>query len=107
MMFSKSLLDMILEWTNGRIRLQQNGIAQLHRSEMLQYLAFLLVSHTTGLSFEKTIDALKVFGTVLPTLERVRWMLANILAFPIVGRGNEKFLYLDDSALSDFRPYEI
>lgn len=55
----------------------------------MQCLAILLVSHTTGLSFEKTTDVLKKFDTELLSLKQVRLISANLLEFLMVGSGKD------------------
>lgn len=72
---------------NGKIRLVDDGTLLLRERDMLQYFSVLLVLHTTGFTMEKSIDALNHFGAVLHSLQRMRWLSASLLVFPITERG--------------------
>lgn len=88
-MMAGNLLNKVMEWMNGFVRLSENAESLLQEKDMLQYLAVMLCSHTTGLTMAKSIDLLKRFGAVVPSLQRVRWVSQHLLAFPIVGRGKD------------------
>lgn len=90
MLMTGSLLTKIMEWMNGKVMIVADGTSLLQEKDMIQYLDALLCSHTTGLTMEEFTDVLKVFGAVVPLLQRVRWVSENLLAFPIVGRGNDE-----------------
>lgn len=60
---------------------KNDGTMALHKSDMLQYVAVLIVFHTTGLSLEKSIDVLKQHGAVVLSAQRVHWMASHLIAF--------------------------
>lgn len=37
------------------------------------------------------MDVLKQYGAVVPPIQRVRWIAAHLIAFPVVGRGGDGF----------------
>lgn len=56
---------------------------------MIQCLAVLLRFYATGVRTEKSIEVLKMFGGIVPSLKSMRWVSENLLAFPNVGRRND------------------
>lgn len=83
----QGLLRQITHWLNENIRLNYPSKEAVTFSDMLRYVAVLLLSHTTGLSFEKTIDVLRQSGCIPPPLEAIRFISANVMAYSATGRG--------------------
>lgn len=87
MMVERVLMN-IREWINEGIRLREEVVEVVHKRDMFHYLAVMLSSHTTGLTLDKTVDILKKFGAIVPSVDRVRWIADHVLAYPVVGRTN-------------------
>lgn len=80
------LLD-VMEWTNGLIRLANDGFETFLMEEMLQYLvAVMLSSQTSGFSIERKMDIRKHFGAFAPEIDLIRCIYDNLLNFAVVGR---------------------
>lgn len=56
------------------------------KSNVCKYVAVLLLSHTTGFSFDTTINMFRRFGAVSLSPDRVFWLPKNMLAYFINGR---------------------
>ena len=89
-LFTDELLQKCMQWTNERIVLHDLPVERLKMWDMYRFLSVMLLSHTTGLSLEKTITILRRFATTPPLLERVRFIASNIRAFSAMGRGGTK-----------------
>lgn len=87
--FIDAALKQVMEWMNTKTRLTDNASEVVSLSEMYQYLAVMICSHTTGLSYSKTVDTMQRFAACTPNLERVRWISENLLAFSPIGRGDD------------------
>lgn len=70
-MMEEGLPSMIMEWMNGYIRIDDDGTAVIHLSEMLQYFAVILCSHTTGQTMAEKIDLRKRHSAVVPSKRMV------------------------------------
>lgn len=77
----------LTEWQNELTRLQHPAINAIKLSEMYQYVAVLLLPHTPGLRFGKTIDILRQSGSATPSLQRIRFIANNIRAFSATSCG--------------------
>jgi hypothetical protein len=86
-LFSEELLKKCMQWTNEHIVLHELPMNRLNLWDMWRYLAVTLLSHTTGLSIEKTIEMLQNVGASPPSLESVRRITTLIKAFSAMGRG--------------------
>jgi hypothetical protein len=86
------LMDDVLQqcrkWMNGHIALHARDTRPVGLDDLYRYVAVLLLSHLTGLSFEKTVSLLARLDCKPPSLDRVRYISRNILAHPATGRGN-------------------
>ncbi|PXF43275.1 hypothetical protein BWQ96_07002 [Gracilariopsis chorda] len=83
------VLLQLKEWLNELIRLRKLCIDAIKLSEMYRYIAVLLLSHTIGFSFCKTIDVHSHSGKSAPSLERIRFIASNILAFSATSHGQD------------------
>lgn len=88
-LFMNGLLRQCLDWLNEYLRLQNANIGRFHLADMYLFVSVLLFSHTTGLSFAKTVSVLRQAGCTQPPLEKVGFIASHILAYPATGRGRE------------------
>lgn len=88
-MMVERVLMKIRQWMNEGILLRDDTVKLVEKREMFQFLAVLLSSHTTGLTLNKICDMLKKFGSVVTSVERVRWISENVVAYALVGRWDE------------------
>lgn len=56
---------------------------------MYTFLSILLISHSTGFSQSKSIDLLHSFGCSIPTLNRVSFIIPNVMRYSTTGRGDD------------------
>jgi hypothetical protein len=82
------VLQQCRKWMNGHIALHALSTQPVGLNDLYRYVAVLLLSHLTGLSFEKTLFLLARLNCNPPSLDRVRFISRNILAHPATGRGN-------------------
>jgi hypothetical protein len=87
LLFAEDLLMKCMLWTNEYIVLHDLPMEKLNLWDMWRYPALTLLSHTTGLSLEKTVEMLHNLGASSPSFERVRHVMTHIKAFTAVGRG--------------------
>ncbi|PXF41823.1 hypothetical protein BWQ96_08471 [Gracilariopsis chorda] len=88
-LFANGVLHQLLEWLNAFIRLNDLDEPVPSLTDMYRYVAVLLLSHTTGLSFDKTVSVLRQSGSIVPSLDRVRFIAENILVYSLTGRGTD------------------
>lgn len=91
MILAGRLLDTVMEWMNGEIRLSEVGTAVLRKKDMIQYLAIMLCSHTTEMRLKSSIGILRRFGAVVPDVQRVGCISEHLLTCPVVERGWDSF----------------
>lgn len=84
-----SVLSQVMERMNSTIQLQVQDGNILTKEEMYQFVAKLLFSHTTCLSYSKSIDLLKRVGWYVPSLQIVWWVSKYIRGFSASGRGDD------------------
>lgn len=58
-------------------------------ADMYRFMAFLLLSHTIGLRFEKSIQTLRQSVYAAPSPHRVRFIAENIMEYSPTGRGSD------------------
>ena len=75
-------------WLNEHIALSNVGEEKVSMRDMYRYVSVLLLSHLTGLSFERTIAWLTEMNCNAPSLDRTRFISQNIKAFSATNRGN-------------------
>ena len=68
-------------WLNEHIALSNVGEEKVSMRDMYRYVSVLLLSHLTGLSFERTIALLTEMNCNVPSLDRTRFISQNIKAF--------------------------
>ncbi|PXF43284.1 hypothetical protein BWQ96_06981 [Gracilariopsis chorda] len=85
----QGLIDQLRNWANEYIRLRNKDQECVSIAEMYRYVSELLLSHTTGFSFEKNIEVLRQAGSTAPSLDRVRFIADNILEYAPTGRGRQ------------------
>lgn len=56
----------LLDWLNKYARLRSISQSPFTLSDMYRYVAVLLCSHTTGLSFDKALSVLRQAGSLPP-----------------------------------------
>jgi hypothetical protein len=84
-LFCEELLKKCMQWTNEHIALYDDSMKKLEVWDIWRYLADTLLSQTTGLSLEKTIEMLCSAMARMDSLEcSVYWDLVNLL---VSGRG--------------------
>jgi hypothetical protein len=81
------VLSLCKRWLNEMIARDESAFGRVTESDMLRYVSVLLLSHCTGFSLTKSIELLKQDGVQEPSLERVRFVSTNILAYSASGRG--------------------
>ncbi|CDF37457.1 unnamed protein product [Chondrus crispus] len=85
------LMDDVLQhcrkWMNEHIALHSLGTHPIGLDDLYRYVAVLLTSHLTGLSFEKTVDLFTRLNCNPPSTHRVRFISRNNLAHSATGRG--------------------
>lgn len=85
------VLQQCRKWLNGHIALHATNVPSarpVSMGDMYRYVAVLLLSHLTGLSFEKTVALFEQLQCNAPSLDRVRFISTHILAYSSTGRGN-------------------
>ena len=75
-------------WPNEYISLHSLPHDVVEMKDMYGYVAVLLLSHLTGISFEKTITLLLDLNCAPPSLDRMRFISMNIKGFSPTSRGN-------------------
>ena len=88
-LFMKLFLEQLMEWLNQFIRLRNLDTDPITLADMYRYVAVLLLSHTNGFSFGKTIYVLRKTESTIPSVERMRFIADNILAYSATGRGTD------------------
>lgn len=88
-LFIDTILQQLTKWINELIRLHELEQDVVSLSDMYFHVSVLLLSHTTGSSFQKTIDTLRHLGISTPSLERMRFVADNIVASSPTGRGRD------------------
>ena len=88
-LFVNRVLHQLMQWLNEFIRLHELKEPVPILADMSRYLSVPLLSHTTGLRFDKTVSVLHQSGTIVPSVERVRFIAENILAYFATGRGKK------------------
>lgn len=68
------------QWMNGMAALQYLDIRQIGVDDLYRYVAVLLLSHLTGLSFENTTYLLSDLNKALHLI-RVRYICTHMLAY--------------------------
>lgn len=89
-LFLIDTLTRCMGWLNQKIVLQALGRPQITIADLYRYLSIMLLSHCTGFSFVKSIDILHTLGSSTPSLEIVRFISGNIMAYSATGRGNDR-----------------
>lgn len=78
------LMDHVLQqcrnWMNEHTALYSLGTRPIGLHDLYRYVAVLLTSHLTRLSFEKTVDLFTRLNCNPPSTHRVRFTSRNILA---------------------------
>ena len=87
-LFMNGLLHQLCEWLNEMIRMNNNDDV-ITVADMYRYVSVLLLSHTSGFSFDKSITILRQSGCLPPSVERVRFIADNVKAFSATGRGQD------------------
>lgn len=88
-LFCKETLSQCMRWLNEFIILKKPSRDRLTLPEMYRFFAVFICSHTTGLSYTKTIEVLRCLGCKPPSLATVRYISSHILAYPATGRGSD------------------
>lgn len=83
------LIEKVREWMNESIRMQETVSITITKSHTYRFLSALLLSHCTGFSYVNTIELLRNFGATAPSLERMRFISSNIVAFAPTSRGKD------------------
>lgn len=74
----------LVQITNSRVRAQNEDAKSLFatkRHKILQFLSTLLTSHTTSLAIYRFINWFKKFGEAATSIDRMRWISDNLVAF--------------------------
>jgi hypothetical protein len=87
-LFMADALAVCGRWLNEKVVLDGSAFGRVTESDLLRYVSVLLLSHCTGFSLTKSIELLKQDGVQEPSLERVRFVSSNILAYSASGRGD-------------------
>eukprot|EP00474_Spongospora_subterranea_P007755 CRZ08213.1 hypothetical protein [Spongospora subterranea] len=83
------VLTQCLHWLQDYVRLHDVGNApELSMSAMYQYLAMMFYSHCTGFSLNHTWTIMEKLNQHTPSLDVIRFISQNILAFSPSNRGN-------------------
>lgn len=85
-LFMDELLHTCMNWLNEYIDLQRRSMKPLTIYDLYRYVAILLMSHCTGLNFEKTIDIMQREGCKTPSPEEMKFISNHILAFSPTAR---------------------
>ena len=88
-LFMDESLHTCMTWLNEYIVLQRRSMKPLTIYDLHRYVAILLMSHITGLGFQKTIDIMQRDGCKTPSLEEIRFISNHILAFSPTERGQD------------------
>lgn len=88
-LFMDGILYQLLQWFKELTRLKELDQGLLKLSDMYRYVSVLLLSHTSGFSFAKTIEIRKQSGSSITSLEIVRFIADKILAYSATGRGSD------------------
>lgn len=83
------ILKQLTEFINEKIRFHELGQYLLHQLEMYMNVSVILLSHTTCLRFGKTIAVLCKAVSTISSVDRLRFILDNILADSSTVRGGE------------------
>ncbi|CDF41179.1 unnamed protein product [Chondrus crispus] len=83
------VLHKCLDWTNESIVLKHLSISPLRMSDMYSFLGVSVFSQCSGFSLAKSLFFLSKLDCPVPTLQLVRFISANILAFSATGRGDQ------------------
>ena len=88
-LFMSSAIQQCTEWLNELVQLRGLSDTGITDADMYRYVSVLLLSHCSGFSFEKATTLLTQAGCVTPSLELIRFISSNILAYSPTGRGSE------------------
>ena len=86
-LFCREVLEMCREFINAHSTLQRLEVT-VSPADMYRFLAILMYSHCTGFCFEFCINQLRQLGCHVPSLDRVRFICGNILAYSPTNRGD-------------------
>ena len=87
-LFMGDVLEQCETWLNEYISLHNLPADVVEMKDMYGYVAVLLLSPLTGISFEKTITLLLDLNCAPPSLDRMRFISMNIKGFSPTSRGN-------------------
>jgi hypothetical protein len=88
-LFMGDLLALSRQWINEKIVRDGIPFDRVTESDMLRYVAVLILSHCTGFSLTRSLELLLQEGISAPSLERVRFIWTNILACCPSRRGSQ------------------
>lgn len=83
------LLQLLRKHLNGYIALNEPGRNQLEMSDMLKWVAVLLMSSLADISLEKELEQFALRDCKVPAKAKMHFIGNNVLAFPSTKRGNE------------------
>ena len=87
-LFIGDFLEQCRTWLNEHISLYRISQDAVEMKDMYQYVAVLLLSHLTGISFKKTTTLLQDLNCATPPLDRMRFVSMNIKGFSPTSRGD-------------------
>jgi hypothetical protein len=77
------------QFINEKIVRDGTPFDRVTESDILRYVAVLILSHCTGFSLTRSLELLLQEGISAPSLERVRFISTNILSYCPSGRGSQ------------------
>jgi hypothetical protein len=89
-LFMGELLALSREWINEKIVRDGTPFDRVTESDMLRYVAVLILYHCTGFSLTISLEHILQEGISAPSLERVRFLSTNIFSYCPSGRGNQR-----------------
>lgn len=100
-LFTNDIFEQLRKWLNGHIAQLEIGRRYVEQCEMYLMMAVVLLSDLSGIILDKAFDALSRHDFVMPKVDRVSFIINNLLGFSSTGKGNVG----DDVWLCAERPY--
>jgi YqaJ-like viral recombinase domain len=88
-LFMGEALSLCRQWLNEKLVRDGAVGSRVTESDMLRYVAVLILSHCTGFSLTRSIDILVQENVSAISLDKVRFISTGILAFSPSGRGDQ------------------
>lgn len=81
-------MELLRKWMNVHMALHESMKKPIERHEMVQFLSFMLFSDLCGICVDKALHVLSLLDCDLPRGDRMKYILINLLVFPLTDRGH-------------------